>query len=153
MKNLKNIMLVCLLLPLVVLMPKPVIAEPAEIVSPAEMTIQGQIDYYSLLYNVDKNISSKVIQCESQYNVNAIGDGGRSMGIAQFQEPSFNRLSRLMGEELEYTSPHDQIKLMVWSIANGHGREWTAYRAIINGGTYSFYSKQLKKHFTVVCRL
>lgn len=129
-----------------------VIADPLEIVSPTVMTIQGQIDYYSLMYGVDKNLSSKVIQCESHYNINAVGDEGRSRGIAQFQEPSFNRLSRLMGEELDYNSSHDQIKLMVWSIANGHGMEWTAYRAIKNGGTYSFYSKQLQKHFTVVCK-
>ena len=127
-------------------------AEELEIVSPTTMTIQGQIDYYSLLYGVDRNLSSKVIQCESEGNINAVGDNGLSRGIAQFQEPSFNRLSKLMGEELNYNSPHDQIKLMIWSIANGHGREWTAYRAIMNGGTYSFYSKQLQKHFMVYCR-
>lgn len=88
----------------------------------------------------------------SNYNPNAIGDGGRSRGIAQFQKESFNRLSRLMGEELDYNSPHDQIKLLSWSVANGHGREWTAFRAIKNGGTYSFYSRQLQQHFSVVCK-
>lgn len=152
MKNLKNIMLVFTLIASLLVSPTKAIAEPTEIVSPTDMTIEGQINYYSELYDVDSGIINKVIQCESRGNVNAVGDGGRSRGIAQFQEPSFNRLSRLMGEELEYTSPHDQIKLMVWSIANGYGREWSAYRALMNGGIYSFYSSQLQKHFTVVCK-
>lgn len=149
---LKKILIgIVVILPLVALSAKPIVTQDLEII-PQELTIEQQINFYANLYNVDNTLVSKVIQCESQGNVNAVGDNGRSNGIAQFQEPSFNRLSRLMGEELDYTSPHDQIKLMVWSIANGHGREWTAYRAIMNGGTYSFYSKQLHKYFTVVCK-
>ena len=61
-------------------------------------------------------------------------------------------LSKKLGEELDFNSSHDQIKLLSWSIANGYGRNWTAWRAIQNGGTYSFYSNQLKKHFKVTCK-
>lgn len=127
-------------------------AKELEIVRPSELTLEGQVSHYSKLYGADEDIVKGVIQNESKWNVNAVGDGGRSRGIAQFQEESFNRLSGLMGEDLDYHSPHDQIKLLSWSIANGHGREWTAYICIMNGGSYSFYSRQLQKHFTVYCK-
>lgn len=130
-----------------------VIADPLEIVSPADMTIEGQINYYSEIYDVDSGIINKVIQCESRGSQSAVGDSGLSRGIAQFQKPTFINLSNKLGEELDYNSSHDQIKLLVWSIANGYGSNWTAYRAIKNGGTYSFYSKQLGKSFTVKCQL
>jgi hypothetical protein len=129
-----------------------VIAEPTYIVIPSELSLEGQVNYYSGVFQTDANLVKRVIECESKWNVNAVGDNGLSNGIAQFQKASFNRLSKLMGETLDYNSPHDQIKLLVWCIKNGHGREWTAYRAIQNGGTYSFYSKQLGKSFTVVCK-
>lgn len=149
---LKKILIgIVVILPLVAFAAKPIVTHDLEI-KPSEMTVYGQIDYYSKLYNTNYDTVSKVIQCESKFNPNAVGDGGRSRGIGQFQEPTFNRLSRLMSEELDYNSQHDQIKLLTWSIANGHGREWTAYRCIMNGGSYSFYSSQLKKHFTVSCK-
>lgn len=141
-----------MLLPLVAIGAKPEVIQELEIIKPVELTVEEQINYYSKLYNTDSNLVSKVIQCESKGSNTAVGDGGLSRGIAQFQKPTFINLSNKLGEELDYTSSHDQIKLTVWSIANGYGRNWTAYRALMNGGTYSFYSNQLKQHFTVVCR-
>lgn len=130
-----------------------VIAEPLEIVNPTVLTVEEQIVYYSQMYNTDNGIISKIIQCESQGKQSAVGDNGLSRGIAQFQKPTFTSLSKLMGEELDYNSSNDQIKLMVWSIANGYGRNWTTYRALKNGGTYSFYSNQLGRYYTVYCKL
>jgi hypothetical protein len=145
--------LVCLLLPLAVIVTKPIIAESIEIESPADMTTIGQINYYSELYGVDSGIINKVIQCESNGNINAVGDSGRSYGIAQFQKPTFSALSIKLGEKLDYYSTHDQIKLLAWSIANGYGNRWTAYKAIMNGGKYSFYSSQLHRYFNINCKL
>lgn len=70
----------------------------------------------------------------------------------QYHKQSFENHAKLYGEELDYYSTYDQIKLGTWAIANGRGNEWTAYRAIKNGGTYSFYSKLLNKHFTAKCK-
>lgn len=147
----KIIMFLVVILPLVAFSAKPIVTQETEI-SPADITIDGQIDYYSNLYGADKQIVSKVIQCESKGNHSAVGDSGLSRGIGQFQKPTFINLSNKLGEELDYNSSHDQIKLMTWSIANGYGNNWTSYRAIQNGGSYSFYSSQLKKHFTVICK-
>lgn len=131
-------------------------ASELEIKTPLVITenyIQEQIDYFSQLNGVDSKLISKVVECESQYNHNASGDGNRAYGIFQYHKASFERHAKLYGEELDYYSVYDQVKLGTWSIANGMGNEWTAYRAITNGGTYSFYSKLLQKHFVVRCSL
>jgi len=130
--------------------PAKAIAEPL-VISP-ELPLEKQVELFTLVYGGDVELNKKVIKCESNGKQTAVGDSGLSRGIAQFQKPTFDRLSKKFGEELNYNSSYDQLKLMVWSIANGYGSNWTAYRAIKNGGTYSFYSKQLKKHFTVTCR-
>ncbi len=117
------------------------------------MSAKEQVWYFSDLYSVDYKLIDKVIECESEYKNNVCGDSGKSCGIGQFQKTTFNDLSKKMGEQLDYYSEHDQIKLLTWSIANGYGKNWTAYRTIKNGGVYSFYSKQLKQHFTTYCKL
>lgn len=118
-----------------------------------EQSIQQQIEYFSDVNNVDSKLISKIVECESSFNTDSKGDGDRAFGLFQYHKASFERHTKLYGEELDYYSSYDQIKLGTWAIANGMGREWTAYRAIKNGGTYSFYSKLLKKHYTVVCKL
>lgn len=145
--KIKTFLVLFVLVPLIALA-KPQVTEELEV----PKGIEEQIEYYSTLYNVDSSLIKKVIECESDGDVSAVGDGGLSKGIGQFQKSTFLDLSNKMGEVLDYNSSHDQIKLMTWSIVNGYGRRWTAYRAIQNGGTYSFYSSQLKRHFTVSCR-
>lgn len=149
MKN-KNKILASLLLPLMLFVSQPVIAEPITI--SANLPLEKQVELFSIVYGADSNIIKKMIYEESGWKMSAVGDSGISRGIGQFQKSSFIRLSKLMGEDLDYNSSYDQIKLLVWSVANGHGREWTSYRCIMNGGTYSFYSKQLGKHFTINCK-
>lgn len=133
--------------------PSKLIAEPLEIVNPVNLTLDEQISYFSKLYGADVSLIKAVIRCESNGVHSTVSDGGRSNGIFQFQEPSFNRMAKDFGEQLDYHSQYDQIKLGIWSIANGYGMEWTAYRTIKNGGKYSFYSTQLQHHFTVYCKI
>lgn len=127
-----------------------VIAEPLEIV---DTPIEYQIAYFSASYGGDSNLILSVMQCESQGNHKAIGDGGRSNGIFQFQKPTFLSLEKKFGQDLNYESQFDQMKLATWAISNGYGNNWTAYRAIKNGGKYSFYSSQMGRHYTVYCKL
>lgn len=118
----------------------------------SERSIPEQINFFAEQYGVDSSLVKKIVQCESQGKETALGDGGRAYGLMQYHKASFERHAELFGEELDYYSSYDQIKLGTWAISEGHGREWTSYRAIKNGGTYSFYSKLLKKHFTVKCK-
>lgn len=122
----------------------------------SEQHYSTQIDYFANLYGTDSSVVKKVIQCESQGLHSSIGDGGRSKGIAQFQKPTWDWLESIYNkeykEDLNYKSSFDQIKLLTYSISKGYGERWTTYVAIQKGGTYSFYSSQLKKHFTITCR-
>jgi hypothetical protein len=149
--KLKNIIVLCLLVPLVASAAKPLTTSELEI-KLSEQPISAQIDYFADLYGTDASVVKKVVQCESQGKVTARGDGNRAYGLLQYHKASFERHAKLFGEELDYYSSYDQIKLGTWAISQGYGNEWTAYRAIKNGGTYSFYSKLLKKHFVAVCK-
>lgn len=152
----RNIIIVFLAILSLLVSPQRGLSEELQILDLPNTTIKTQIDFFSNLYNTDAVIVEKVIKCESSENHSAVGDGGRSKGIAQFQEPTWKNLEQKYneeyGEDLNYHSSFDQIKLVTWSIAHGYGNNWTAYRAIKNGGKYSFYSFQLQKHFTIVCR-
>lgn len=149
---LKKIIALCLILPLVAFA-KPKLTEELEI-NPLDLSPEQQVTYFSNLYGGDSRVALSVMKCESSGSHSAKGDGGRSNGIFQFQKSTFERMEKDFGEDLNYTSRYDQIKLASWAIANPkYQNEWTAYRAIENGGKYSFYSSQMKKHYTVYCSL
>ena len=101
---------------------------------------------------VSPALLKKVMLCESHGNMELVGDGNRALGIYQYHEPTWEEFTSKMGEDLNRDSAYDQIKVTAWAFSNGYAQRWTAYRAIMNGGTYSFYSKLLKKHFTVKCK-
>jgi hypothetical protein len=131
-------------------------------ISHAELQIQdqpisNQIDYFATMYRIDSRLIAKVVECESGGVHEAVGDGHRSHGIAQFQRPTWNWMEKEFYEEynqhLDYTSSFDQLHLLSYAISEGYGRNWTTYVAIKNGGKYSFWSNQMNRHYTVVCKL
>lgn len=123
-------------------------------INPLDLTPEQQVIYFSELYGGDYRIALKVMECESGGSHKTIGDGGLSNGIFQFQKSTFLRMEKEFGEDLNYTSQFDQIKLASWALANPkYQNEWTAFVAIEKGGKYAFYSSQLKKHFVVFCKL
>ena len=151
--SIKNLILSLTLITSLLVLPTKVIAEPIEIPLVVSLTVEQQVEYFAKLYGADVSLVSKVMECESGGNHKAIGDSGLSKGVFQYQRSTFERHEKLLGEDLNYQSSYDQIKLASFAIANGMGNEWTAYRAIQNGGKYSFYSKQLQKSFVVYCKL
>jgi hypothetical protein len=152
MKKLKNIIVTLMILFSLLVLPTKDSAQELEIINPINLTIEQQIEYFSDLYKTDSNLIKKVMECESNGDHSNISDGGRSKGIFQFQKPTFLWMEKEFGEDLNYESQFDQIKLATWAIANGYGSNWTAWRAIKNGGTYSFYSNQLHRSFKVTCK-
>jgi len=118
------------------------------------------ITKFTILYGSDENIVKSVIDCESKGNHLAEGDGGKANGIGQFWEETFKRMNHIMNKDLgtneilNYKSEYDQIKLLSFAMAHDNlAIEWTSYRAIKNGGNYTFYSKYYKKTITVYCKL
>lgn len=109
-------------------------------------------DKYAKQYGVDPLVFKKVMLCESGGRQNVKGDGGRANGVFQFHLGTFLSYEKQLGIDLDYASYQDQIHLAAYMFSIGEARHWTAYRAYMNGGTYSFYSSQLGKHFTVTCK-
>lgn len=122
--SIKNTILVFLLLPLLVLLPKPVIAEPVEI---QEQTIAELITFYSDYYNVSSDTIHKVIKCESRYNTNAKNlQGERSYGLVQI---NLNAHKSITIEQA--TDENFAIDFLAKNIAKGHGSMWTCYRKLV----------------------
>lgn len=146
-------MAILIMLPLVAFA-KPIIIEEPKI---TEQPYTIQADHFATLYGVDGRIVNKVLECESDYEHTAKGDGGRSKGIAQFQKPTWDWMEvqyfKEWNEHLDYKSSHDQIKLLAYQISKGNGNNWTSFRAIKNGGKYSFWSSQMNRKYTVYCKI
>lgn len=78
----------------------------------ADMTAKYGIDYGEII--------SKLIECESGGQENAIGDNGQSRGILQFQKKTFDHFC-----EGEWLNSEDQIRCAVKLINKGRGpAEW-----------------------------
>lgn len=67
----------------------------------------------------------EILACESNFDHRAVGDGGKSIGIAQFQRPTFYRLARKAGYDGDWRSPKDQVRLLTWAVGNGYADEWS----------------------------
>jgi hypothetical protein len=71
----------------------------------------------------------EVIDCESSGRHNAVGDGGKSVGIVQFQKATFNWMKKAAGKpNWSWKNPIHQLRLMVWAVDHGYGDQWTCYR-------------------------
>lgn len=70
----------------------------------------------------------EILACESNFNPHAVGDGGKSVGIAQFQRPTFYRLAKKAGYKGDWRSSKDQVKLLTWAVGNGYAAEWSCYK-------------------------
>ena len=145
----KTIMVACVMISLLISSAKVSIAE-----SPTYKTAKDYIVEYAELYDTDATVLLKVAECESRFDQEAIGDSKNSVGIYQYWKDTWEEMSKLYGEKLDINSVNDQAKLTAFIFAKypKHKTKWTAYRAIQNGGTYSFYSTKLKRHFTVTCK-
>lgn len=105
---------------------------------------------YANEYNVDKNLIYSILKCESNFNMNAVGLAGE-VTMAQYLPTTFEGQAKKMGEQLDIKSYHDVIKLTAFSISIGDGKLWTTYRAIKNGGTYTFTDRK-GKQYTSYCK-
>lgn len=75
------------------------------------------------------NILLRTLECESNLNPKAVGDGGTSFGIAQIHLPAHPSISKE-----EALDPYFSITWAAEQFAAGNARMWTCWR-IQNGGT------------------
>jgi hypothetical protein len=78
-----------------------------------------------------------VLQHESNFDPNAIGDHGAAHNVAQFHKPTFEWMKAmaikqgLPYENLSYNSAKDQIILLGWALKNNYGCQWTTYKRYV----------------------
>ena len=88
--------------------------------SEEKVNISGGDDLDTIIYNV--------VECESSWNNEAIGDHGLARGLAQFHLETFNNFKEKSGMyELDYYNGEDQLKLMKWAFQNGLQSHWSCY--------------------------
>ena|ERR1035437_7298959 len=97
------------------------IADYPQIVT--QPSINELISIYAREYGASEKQLLVVSVCESKLNPNAIhyNDGGRgkhSVGLFQYQKTTFDAFADLKGEDLDYYSYNDQIKLTAYIFAN-----------------------------------
>ncbi len=137
--------------------PAPIVVIPLE-----EQSVKEVIEHYAVIYNQDPNLLLSVGDCESQNTKDKKGDWSTKQqkylawGAFQTHRGTFDKWKVEMGEPtLNYYNWVDQIKVSVWAFSKGetYRDDWTTYRAIIRGGTYSFYSKVLQGNYTIYCKI
>lgn len=125
-----------------------------QVVAPIEVTLSPveYADKYATQYQIDSRVFKKVMWCESNNDPNAVGDSGKAKNVLQFHEQTFVSYAKKIGGILDYDSYHDQIKVGAYMFSIGQARQWTTYRAIMNGGIYIFTDSKGITH-TVKCKL
>lgn len=88
------------------------------------------IKKYAKEYDFPENTALRVASCESEFKVNAVGDGGKAYGIYQFHKPTFDMFAKKFGEKLDYYDTEHNIQLAIWALSNDKGHHWTCYRKI-----------------------
>ena len=106
---------------------RPVNAEAPQR-SISEYSVSELITHYTTLYGSSEREIRLVGVCESGLRqVTNPNDGGSpSIGMFQYKVGTWARYSKLLGEELDINSPHDQIKLTSFIFAE-HPKEKRAW--------------------------
>lgn len=87
------------------------------------------VDEYAKKAALDAGISPRqflsLISCESNWKEDAVGDNNKSLGILQFQKPTFDRFAKKYKKGfLDISDPYDQIDLAALMISDGHQEHW-----------------------------
>jgi soluble lytic murein transglycosylase-like protein len=93
----------------------------------ADKSIKTIIDTYSKKYSVESKLLADVIDCESSYNIYALGDGGHSRGLAQIHDEFHPEVS----DEQAY-DPEFAVEFLARYISEGKGSQWTCYRKTVD---------------------
>jgi len=89
-------------------------------------TMDDIIAEASAKYGVKRHVLHCVLDKESSYNPNAVGDNGKAQGPAQFWPATWKGFRKLMGLPIsERTNFREAVNTLAWAIADGRGNNWT----------------------------
>lgn len=87
-------------------------------------SIKAIIHEYALEYNVSESVMNKVIDCESSYDINASGDGGKSYGIVQIHMGYWgDKVTPEMAK-----NPYYAVEFLADKLSKKEGHLWTCYK-------------------------
>lgn len=99
--------------------------QAVEVVLESRSDIEAYARQKSGEAGVNADLVLKTIQCESQYNPEAVGDQGRSFGLAQIFLPAHPDVTKEQALD-----PKFAVDFMVNNFADGKGALWTCYRML-----------------------
>lgn len=87
-----------------------------------------EIDINSLIEK-RLQIIARIAECESNWrHHNLWGDNGKSYGLLQIQQRTFNYLINKAGyNNLDWKNAEHQIIILNWAIENNYGKFWSCY--------------------------
>ena len=100
-------------------------------ISPLPYTVENApliISAYAVRYGIPANRLIATLRCESGFNSNAVGDKGKSFGVAQIHLPSHKDVSKE-----EALNPFFAINWTASEFAAGRQKQWTCYRILFGG--------------------
>lgn len=94
-----------------------------------DYSVKEMINYYANYYQADEKELLAVIKCESGFRPEVYGDGKQAFGLLQYHRKTFDKFASLYGQNLEYYSALDQIKLTSYIFANypQYKTQWSCY--------------------------
>jgi hypothetical protein len=96
----------------------------------AEGSISHVINKWAKHYKVSTALAHCIAFKESSYRTDAIGDGGKALGLFQWHKPSWEFMRAKMGESTEdkRDCPEEATKTAMYAISKGYLRWWTTAR-------------------------
>nr|AKH47984.1 hypothetical protein [uncultured marine virus] len=101
-------------------------AEPPstiEVVQVDELSVEELITFNAQHYGVSEEVMHTVINCESGYNPDAVGDGGQSFGLVQIHNPSHPNIEIEKSLDSAFA-----VDFLARNLSEGRGYLWTCWR-------------------------
>lgn len=101
------------------------VAAAAPITPTQVIELEELVEQKAEEYGVSASVMKAVIECESNWNVSALGDSGESRGLVQIHRPSWPDIS-----DEEAYNPEFAIDFLAAKLSEGEGQLWTCYRLL-----------------------
>lgn len=103
---------------------------PYQVVSVEKSHLIDFLKDLSVKYEIDYEVISNVVICESNWNINAYNEIGKSYGVAQFIFPTWQYFNKLRGTDMDYLNPYHQLDMMAWAFKNNLQESWDCFRIV-----------------------
>ena len=112
--------------------PEP-IKNPLEALSetPTPSEIKEAIVFLAINKELGKDFYQTLF-CESSLRYNAVGDGGKAYGVAQYHKPTWDYFNKLRGTNLNYKNTAHQLEMTAWAFKNKLQGHWTCWNNLYN---------------------